>query len=125
MEEIGLEPSIVSRNLLFDLKHNADFTPIPPVRDIVKQLSYGSPQRSEIRTGTAEIPRDAVTFATRPTRCKRIGSETKANVQTLPKPGRTAARLAAVSMRYKGRHGRLESHPKRYLKRLTPRQMAL
>jgi hypothetical protein len=31
MEETGLEPSIVSRNLLFDLKHNTDFTPIPPV----------------------------------------------------------------------------------------------
>jgi hypothetical protein len=25
-------------NLLFDFKHGADFTPIPPVRDIVKQF---------------------------------------------------------------------------------------
>jgi len=27
------------RNLLFDFKHGADFTPIPPVRDIVKTFS--------------------------------------------------------------------------------------
>jgi hypothetical protein len=54
----------ITRNLLFDFKHGADCTPIPPVRDIVKQFPSGAPQRSEFRTSTAEIARYSATFAT-------------------------------------------------------------
>jgi hypothetical protein len=32
----------VSRNLLFDFKHGADYMPVSPVRDTVKQFSSGA-----------------------------------------------------------------------------------
>jgi hypothetical protein len=55
---------ILGRNLLFDFKRGVDFTPSPPVRDIVKQFSSGAPLTSEIGTSTAEIARYSATFAT-------------------------------------------------------------
>jgi hypothetical protein len=36
-------PGLFNRNLFFDFNYGADFTSIPPVRDIVKQFSSGAP----------------------------------------------------------------------------------
>jgi len=43
LSKATLVRTISYRNLLFDFKHGAEFTPIPPVRDIVKQFSSGVP----------------------------------------------------------------------------------
>jgi len=59
----------------FWFKNGTDHTPIPLFADSVKQFSCGLPQRSEIRTRTAEIARYSAAFATPllpATRCRRI-----------------------------------------------------
>jgi chaperonin cofactor prefoldin len=43
VEPIQQAAEELNRNLLFDFKHGAEFTPIPPVRDIVKRFSSGAP----------------------------------------------------------------------------------